>query len=152
MTAISQLTIGEPTIADLLEQIIFAGVALTAVAIDAAQSDFDLTFPQWRVLVVLGTSSAGLRISEVARRVGVTLPATSRQLRRLERRGLITVSREDDDRRASRVRLTPAGLEAHDAIITYRRASIATIAAPLEGDPDLRRQVLRIAEVFSRIG
>jgi DNA-binding MarR family transcriptional regulator len=144
MTVISQLTV-----AASLEQIIFAGVALTTVAISAARPDLDLTFPQWRVLVVLGESPVGMRIGEVSRRVGVTLPATSRQLHRLERRGLIAVSPDDRDRRASRARLTPAGQEAHDAIIAYRRARIAEIAAPFEPDDELRGQVLRLAEAFA---
>ena len=64
--------------------LVIAGVALTSVAISGARPGFDLTFPQWRVLVVLGEATDGARIGTVARRVGVTLPATSRQLRRLE--------------------------------------------------------------------
>ena len=143
MTVISQLTVAES-----LEQIIFAGVALTTVAISAARPDLDLTFPQWRVLVVLGESPAGMRIGEVSRRIGVTLPATSRQLHRMERRGLIAVSPDDRDRRASRARLTPAGQEAYDAIIGYRRARLAEIAAPFEFDDGLRSQVMRLAEAF----
>ena len=101
---------------------------------------------------MLGGSSAGLRIGEVARRVGVTLPATSRQLRRLERRGLIEVSPDDSDRRASRARLTSAGAQAYEAIVTYRRAYIVEIAAPFETDPALRARILQVAEAFSRFG
>jgi DNA-binding MarR family transcriptional regulator len=140
------------TVAESLEQIIFAGVALTTVAIGAARPGFELTFPQWRVLVVLGGSPHGLRQSEIARRVGVTVPATSRQLHRLERRGLIEVRQDDRDRRASRVILTEAGRQAHDAIIAHRRAHIDEIAASFESDPALRAQIGRIAEAFGRIG
>ena len=142
----------QATIAESLEQIIFAGVALTTVAIGAARPHFDLTFPQWRVLVVLGESDTGMRIGEVARRVGVTLPATSRQVHRLERRGLIEVRPDDHDRRASRAHLTVAGREAQGAVVAHRRARIAQIAAPLEGDPVLRDGIVRIAEAFSRVG
>lgn len=141
-----------PTVAESLERIIVAGVALTTVAIGAPRPDFELTFPQWRVLVVLGESDAGMRIGEVARRVGVTLPATSRQVHRLERRGLVEVRPDDRDRRASRAHLTVAGRAAKDAIVNYRRARIAQIAEPLEDDPALRDGIVRIAEAFSRIG
>ncbi len=142
----------EQTVAESLERIIFAGVALTTVAIGAARPDFELTFPQWRVLVVLGESDTGMRIGEVARRVGVTLPATSRQVHRLERRGLIEVSPDDRDRRASRARLTVAGRQVQAAIIDDRRARIAEIAAPFESEPELRDRLIRIAEAFSRVG
>ena len=144
--------ISAPTVAESLEQIIFAGVALTTVAIHTARPDFELTFPQWRVLVVLGGSPTGLRIGEVARRVGVTLPATSRQLHRLERRGLVEVRPDDQDRRASRARLTESGRQAYEAIVSYRRAYIDEIAAPFESDPALRAQIDLIAEAFARFG
>ena len=142
----------DPTLAESLEQIIFAGVALTTIAISTARPAFDLTFPQWRVLVVLGGASAGFRIGEVARRVGVTLPATSRQLRRLERRGLVEVYPDASDRRASRARLTSTGAQAYEAIVTYRRAYIAETAAPFESDPALRARMLQVAEAFGRFG
>jgi DNA-binding MarR family transcriptional regulator len=142
----------DPTLAEALEQIIFAGVALTTIAISTARPAFDLTFPQWRVLVVLGRASTGFRIGEVARRVGVTLPATSRQLRRLGRRGLIEVYPDPSDRRASRARLTPAGAQVYEAIVAYRRAYITEIAAPFESDPALRAGILRVAEAFGRFG
>ena len=91
----------DPAVAESLERIIFAGVALTTVAFSNSQPEVELTFPQWRVLVILGAAPEGLRIAEVARLLGVTLPATSRQLRRLERRGLVAVRPDASDRRAS---------------------------------------------------
>jgi DNA-binding MarR family transcriptional regulator len=153
MTAVDALVeLEAPTVAASLEQIIFAGVALTTMAITTARPGFELTFPQWRVMVVLGGSPQGLRQSEVARRVGVTLPATSRQLHRLERRGLVEVRPDDVDRRASRACLTEAGRLAYDAIIGYRRASIERIVAPFEADPALRVRLSRIAQAFGQIG
>ena len=135
-----------PEVADALERIIFAGVALTTVAISHARPGFELTFPQWRLIVVLGARPAGARIGEVARLVGVTLPATSRQLRRLERRGLVSVTPDDRDRRAALARLTDEGLSTHDAIIEYRRARLVEIAAPFEANGSLRRDLRELAE------
>jgi DNA-binding MarR family transcriptional regulator len=139
----------DPAVADSLERIIFAGVALTTVAISNAQPGLDLTFPQWRVLVVLGAAPAGLRIGEVARLVGVTLPATSRQLRRLERRGLVAVGRDDRDRRAARAHLTTEGTAARAAILAYRKAVIDRIATPFESNGSLRRELDRIADALA---
>jgi MarR family transcriptional regulator, organic hydroperoxide resistance regulator len=141
--------LSDPAVAASLERIVFAGVALTTVAISSARPGFELTFPQWRVLVVLGDAPEGVRISDVATRVGVTLPATSRQLRRLERRGLLTVGRDERDRRAAIVRLTAEGQDARDAIVAYRRARIAEIAEPFEENAALRRELDRIADALS---
>jgi DNA-binding MarR family transcriptional regulator len=140
----------DPPVADSLEMIIFAGVAMTTVAIASARPGFDLTFPQWRVVVILGDAPEGARISDVARRVGVTLPATSRQLHRLERRGLVTVTRDERDRRAVIARLTVEGERARASIIADRKAMIVTAATPLESDPATRRELARVAEALRR--
>lgn len=115
----------ESPLAELLERIVLAGVAITTRALSEAKAGLDLTFPQWRVLVVLGEERDGATVSEVAARIGVTLPATSRQLRRLARRGLVTVDRDDRDRRAARARLTVDGQATRRAILDYRRRRIA---------------------------
>lgn len=141
----------DPAVAESLERIIFAGVALTTVAFSNAQPAFELTFPQWRALVVLGAASDGMRIGEVARLVGVTLPATSRQLRRLERRGLITVRQDERDRRASLASLTPEGRAARASIIEYRRSRILEVAAPFESSASLRRELDRIADALEAV-
>lgn len=90
------------SVTDLLERIVLAGVGLTSRALTEATKGPDLTFQQWRVVVVIGENAEGATLSEVAARVGVTLPATSRQLRRLERRGLVEIAPDPDDRRAAR--------------------------------------------------
>jgi DNA-binding MarR family transcriptional regulator len=141
----------DPAVAESLERIVFAGVALTTVAFSRSKPEVELTFPQWRVLVILGAASDGLRIAEVARVLGVTLPATSRQLRRLARRGLVTVERDARDRRASLASLTPEGRAARAAIIEYRRERIDTVAAPFEENTALRRDLERIAAALETV-
>lgn len=138
----------DPAVAESLERIVFASVALTTVAFSRAQLAFELTFPQWRVLVVLGAASEAMRIGEVARLVGVTMPATSRQLRRLERRGLITVRRDERDGRASLASLTQEGRAARASIVDYRRARIVEAAAPFEPNKSLRQELDRIADAL----
>jgi DNA-binding MarR family transcriptional regulator len=139
-----------PSIVDSLERIVVAGVAMTTVAIGSARPGFDLTFPQWRVVVILADAPDGVRISEVSRRIGVTLPATSRQLRRLERRGLVEVAPDERDRRAAVARLTEEGRRARDAIVAHRHERLEGLARPLDEDPDTRRELARVAEVLTR--
>jgi DNA-binding MarR family transcriptional regulator len=139
-------------IVDALERIVFAGVALTTRALSEARADLDLTLAQWRVLVVLGETEDGATISQVAARIGVTLPATSRQLRRLERRGLAAVGRDQSDRRATRVRLTSMGRSARDDVVSFRRQKIAQIAGSLDLDPAIATQLARIADELDQPG
>ena len=137
-------------IVDAIEQLVFAGVALTTRALSEARADLDLTLAQWRVLVVLGEEADGATISQVAGRIGVTLPATSRQLRRLQRRGLVDVRRDERDRRATRVRLTDLGQAARDDVISFRRERIAEAAASLDLDPTMASPLARIAEALDQ--
>ena len=78
-------------LAQVLEQITVGAVGVTTRALAEATPGFEMTFPQWRALLILGAEQDGARLSEVAGRVGVTLPATGRLLRRLERRGLLAL-------------------------------------------------------------
>ncbi len=142
----------EPLVAESLEQIIVAGVALTTVALTAARPGLDLTFPQWRVMVVLGEEPAGVRISKVAYRVGVTLPATSRQIRRLERRGLVEVAPDLRDRRAAVASLTESGWDARDAVVAYRAAQLRTLAEPFESNLEMRRALATVAAALAPRG
>ncbi|MEO5965973.1 MAG: MarR family transcriptional regulator [Candidatus Limnocylindrales bacterium] len=77
----------------------------------------------------LGEQVDGQRIGTVAARVGVTLPATGRLLRRLERRGLVALATDEADRRATRAQLTADGLRVRTAILEFRRTVLGKIAA-----------------------
>ncbi len=133
-----------------LERIVMGAVGLTTRSLASAAPSIDLTFPQWRALVILGELEEGARIGAIASRVGVTLPATGRLLRRLERRGIVALATDEDDRRATRARLTQQGLEARAAIIDYRRRVLADIAVGLgaaeAGSVDL--VIERLADAF----
>ena len=119
------------SIADQLERIAIGAVGLTTRALAQADAGFELTFPQWRALLVLGENADGARVGEVAARVGVTLPATSRLLRRLERRGLTTLAMDEQDRRATRARLTDRGRAVRAAILGHRRAALGDVVSAL---------------------
>lgn len=130
----------------LLERIVQAGVGLTTRALAEATPGFDLSFPQWRVLVVLGEEPEGATVSEVAARIGVTVPATSRQLRRLARRGLVEIGPDALDRRASRARLTVAGRSAREAVLSFRLWDIERSASKITVSASTLRELAAIAD------
>ena len=139
-------------LADDLERIAVGAVGLTTRALAQADTGFELTFPQWRALLVLGEQADGARIGEVAARVGGTLPATSRLLRRLERRGLTALSLDELDRRATRARLTDHGRTVRETILAHRRAALREIAAglPQSEQRRLKRGLRAIAAELER--
>ncbi|MEO8247677.1 MAG: MarR family transcriptional regulator [Chloroflexota bacterium] len=137
-------------VTDLIERIVLGGVGLTSRALVHALPGTDLTFPQWRVLVVLGDEPEGATVSTVADRVGVTVPATGRQLRRLEQRGLVWTAPDETDRRAVRAGLSAAGLAARDAILGYRRERIAAGAAGVRLSDTALGELARIAGTLDK--
>ena len=128
------------TLVTALERIVVGAVGLTSRALSEAAPGIDLTFPQWRTLLILGENPSGARVGGVAARTGVTLPATGRLLRRLERRGMVVLAPDEADRRATRARLTPQGQSLRAAILEYRLAALRRVAsqvaqtAPLASD------------------
>ena len=71
----------------------------------------DLSMAQYNVLRILRGTPAGLSCREVADRMITRDPDVTRLLDRLEKRGLISRSREEKDRRTVMTRITPAGLD-----------------------------------------
>jgi DNA-binding MarR family transcriptional regulator len=116
---------------DALERIIIGGVALTTSALAEAEPGFEVTLQQWRVLMVLAERPEPMSVSRVAAAIGVTLPATSRQLHRLKARGLVAIAENPDDRRSLRVALTPAGETFRASVLEYRRRRLAAIVEGL---------------------
>ena len=122
---------------DALEAIVMAGLAITTEVLASGDAG-DLTLPMWRVLVVLGGEADGATISEVARRIRVTVPATSRQLRRLAGKGLVSLGVDERDHRAVRARLSDRGIALREDVMRRRRERLA--------------QALGTAELSSAVG
>ena len=76
----------------------------------------DLVPREYGVLYALSSARDGLRITELGEDVLLTQPGMSRLVARLEARGLVQRVGDPDDARASRIRLTPAGLAAQRRI------------------------------------
>jgi DNA-binding MarR family transcriptional regulator len=71
----------------------------------------DLSATQYNVLRILRGAPEGLPCGEVANRMITKDPDITRLLDRLEKRGLISRSREAKDRRTVTARITPDGLK-----------------------------------------
>src|SRR3954454_12969014 len=74
-------------------------------------SDHDLTLSQLKTLSLLSElpPSSPLSLKDVAEQLGISLPAASRAVDPLVRRGLVERREDEEDRRVKRVRTTAAG-------------------------------------------
>lgn len=134
-----------------LERIVYGGVAITNLAL--AETALEITLPQWRVLVVVGESSDGAAVSEIAGRIGAAVSPASKLVTRLERRGLLTTAKDTIDRRVTRVRLTEAGAALRAHVLDCRREYIVRAlgsAGPAPGG--VEGYVAKLGEAFAAFG
>ncbi|HEY7331479.1 MAG TPA: MarR family winged helix-turn-helix transcriptional regulator [Candidatus Limnocylindria bacterium] len=139
-------------VVDWLEGIVFGGVAITTAALEYATDGQELTFTQWRAILFVGEDAGGCRVGEVATLLHASLPTTSRLLRRLERRGLLALKRDEQDRRATRARLTEAGAALRSAVLAYRRDRIAAIVDQANPPASAHRALRNLAMRFDARG
>jgi DNA-binding MarR family transcriptional regulator len=139
-------------VVDSLHAIVFGGIAMTASALPRATGGQELTFTQWRAILFVGETAQGSRVSAVADRLMGTLSATSRLLRRLEDRGLLTLDRDEVDRRATRARLTEDGRRLREAVLDWRRQQIADITRDVIVAPEVERALVALADRFEARG
>ncbi len=135
-----------------LERLIAGGVGITTRALADSHPEVEITLPQWRALVIVA-SGDGARVGEIARRLGRPLPTTSRMVRRLERRGLVTTARDESDRRATKVVATTLGWQVWRDIVARRRQLIAAALVGLPGasQPSFEAHVEAVAEAFAHL-
>src|SRR3954453_20069703 len=98
------------------EQEAMLSVASTAARLDHEMIEvlkpYDLTPTQYNALRILrGAGAEGLCRNEIRDRLIARVPDATRLLDRLEESGLVTRTREGEDRRFVLSRITPAGLE-----------------------------------------
>ncbi|BCJ49614.1 MarR family transcriptional regulator [Actinoplanes sp. NBRC 14428] len=103
-----------------------AFVGLTVRSLAAVEGD--ITLPQFRTLVVLAVRGPQRSI-DIAEELQVNPSTGTRMLDRLLRKGLVRRVRSTQDRRVVRVRLTPAGRQIVEQVITRRRADLERIVA-----------------------
>jgi DNA-binding MarR family transcriptional regulator len=142
---------GQPprSAAQALEAIAYGSVAVTSRALAAV--GLDLTFAQWRVLVIVGGTSEGVSVSEIARRLGAELSATSRLVGRLARRGVVALAKDEVDRRVTMATITAAGLGIRDAVIAHRMGLLTDVVASVDSlTPDAVAALDRVGDAFQR--
>jgi MarR family transcriptional regulator, transcriptional regulator for hemolysin len=98
---------------------------------DAELTHLGIGAPSLGVLLRL-VEEDGLTQAELARRQRVEAPSICRMVDRLERDGLVERRADPGDRRATRVRLTPAGLEVADRGAEILAAIERTIGESLD--------------------
>ena len=112
---------------DILERLAVGSVAVTGRAIVAAGAD--LSFVQWRVLLIVGEREDGATVGEIAARIGAHVSPASRLVSRLKRRGVVRTAKDDSDGRVTRVRLTESGLDLRGRVLEQRRRDLALVLA-----------------------
>ena len=118
---------------DAIELIATGLVGMTALAVAESGAPTELTLSQWRALAVV-SGSEGIRVGEVAARIGASVPSASRLIQRLERRSLVTTERDEADRRATIVRVTEEGARTRARVVQRRRELVQRAIAE-RGDP-----------------
>jgi DNA-binding MarR family transcriptional regulator len=98
-----------------------AFVGLAARSLAAVESE--VTLPQFRALVVLAVRGPQRSI-DIADELQVNPSTGTRMLDRLIRKGLVRRMRSVSDRRVVRVKLTNAGREAVEQVMTRRRTDL----------------------------
>ncbi len=113
----------DPDLTRQLDRLVVGSVAITARAI--ADAGADLTFVQWRVLLVVGEGPDGATVGEVAARIGSNQSPASRLIARMKGRGLLQSAKADPDGRVTRITLTAAGRDLRENILSLRRGQPA---------------------------
>ncbi len=116
--------IPDEQLVEAIERLMIEAIGVTAIVLAEAGPEIELTFAQWRAMAIVGSDEAGIRVGELATRIGSTASTTSRLVRRLEVRGLVLAEREDLDRRATRVRLTDRGWSMRRTLVELRQQRV----------------------------
>ena len=99
------------------------------------------------LLFKLSAQADALRVTDLAEILGVDTPTVTRKVQQLERDGMVTRHRDPDDRRASRIGLTPAGRRTIERVRRARRAWLEQLLQEW-GDDDL----YALAHLLGRFG
>jgi DNA-binding MarR family transcriptional regulator len=110
------------------------------------QREFTITLPRFDLMAQLERAPEGLKMGELSRRMMVTGGNVTGITDLLEREGLVVRLGDREDRRALRVRLTPAGRRTFRAMAEAHERWIIQAFATL-GAADIRR----LGELLGRV-
>jgi len=108
----------------------------------------ELTIPQFRVLIFL-SHSGDSTLSAAAEHLGLSLPATSRMVDLLVRRGLTTRRAHSSDRRRVSLSLTGRGRAVFKAALSAAEKALARSFQPLSGQE--LGQVVAAMRILNRV-
>jgi len=112
---------------EVIEAIIHASRAMVGIAIRSLiQSGEVVTLPQYRTLVVLSDGGAR-RLADLADALGVSPSTATRMCDRLVRKGLITRTRDELDRREVNLEVTASGRTTVMDVISHRRSEVCAL-------------------------
>lgn len=124
------------TCANLIEQRVRAGLRET----------FDVTLPRFDVLAQLDRAADGLSMGELSNRLMVSNGNVTGLVDRLVDEGLVTRIALPQDRRQSRVKLTPAGKRSFDAMTPQHERWIDDLFAGLS-----RPEMAQLLELLAKL-
>jgi DNA-binding MarR family transcriptional regulator len=104
------------------------------------------------LLYRLSVEPDGLRVTDLAERLGVDAPTVTRKVQQLEREGLVARREDPFDRRASRLGLTPEGKRIIAKVLAARRAWLTRLLAGWDQDDQAQfaRLLSRFGEALTR--
>jgi DNA-binding MarR family transcriptional regulator len=105
-------------IEDSTSQLVSVAARLFARALQARFAEHDVSAGQWPLLLYLWEQD-GLSQKQLARRVQIEEPTTTRTLDRMERDGLVRRVRDESDRRRIKVYLTERGQHLREELVPY---------------------------------
>jgi DNA-binding MarR family transcriptional regulator len=108
----------------------------------AILGELDLTLTQMKTLGMLDSCVEEVSVKELSERLGLSLPATSRTVDGLLRRGFLSRHEDLEDRRIKRVRLTDDGRDIVQRLATARLQGLEAYSASLSAE---QRAVLMAA-------
>lgn len=106
--------------------------------------EYDVLYTLAKLAAREGDHPRGARIGELQHGVLLSQPALSRMVDRLAERGLVERVEDRDDRRAVRVRLSPAGRELQQTVGRAHARSVALAVSATLNESD-QRELSRIA-------
>jgi DNA-binding MarR family transcriptional regulator len=92
-------------------------------------SELELTFTQFKALMLLAHEPEELSVKDVSERLGISFPAASRAVEPLVKRGIVERAEDPADRRVKRVRTTRDGDRLVERLIATRIKSFEQLLA-----------------------
>ena len=133
---------------ELTEAIIVASRAMVAIAQRSlTAAEHDVTLPQYRTLVVLAYDGSA-RLADLAAHLSVSPSTATRMCDRLVRKGLVTRTRDDVDRREVKLDLTEAGRNLVHQVMERRREDVQTFLSDIPAGS--RRALVTSLQILAR--